>query len=735
LSIGNHAVSVSVSSACGSTTKNATLTVQAHTSATGPADQTVCQGATATFSTAASGTGPFSYAWTVDGSAFGGDTASISVPTGSLSVGNHPVSVTVTGACGNLTNSATLTVQENTSTTAPADQTVCQGATASFSTTASGTGPFSYAWTVDGSAFGGNTSSISVPTGSMSVGSHTVSVTVTGACGSDTKGATLTVQENTSTTTPADQTVCQGAPANFSTTASGTGPFHYAWTVDGSTTGGDSSSVSVDTSALSLGNHAMSVTVTGTCGNATKNATLTVQANTTTTKPNDETVCQGATANFSTTASGTGPFSYAWTVDGSAFGGNTASVSVPTGSLSVGNHSVSVTVTGTCGSATQGATLTVQASTAATKPNDQTVCQGATASFSTTATGTGPFHYAWTVDGSSFNGDSPSINVPTGSMSVGNHSVSVAVSGTCGSATQGATLAVRANTATTKPNDQAVCQGTTASFSTTASGTGPFSFVWKKGATVLSSGDYGGRVTITSGSTDSTLSISNAQPGDAGSYTVETTGSCGTASQSANLAVNSTPPTITFNNLTIFFNNVTIVFNTNSVTINGVVHPFNGVNFTDDDGRHYTFNGQTVTITINGHAYTYTFSGQTLTLWTPTHQYQTVKVADLIASASDECDSTVNRDKVVISQVTSDEADSGPGDNTVNDIVIAPDCKSVQLRAERNFSGDGRVYTITFRVRNSAGNTTTAVSKLKIFNNSLTVVDSGPHNTVNGSCP
>src|SRR4029078_4229827 len=106
--------------------------------------------------------------------------------------------------------SATLTVQENTATSDPADQTVCQGATANFSTTASGTGPFSYAWTVDGSPFGGNTSSISVPTGSLSTGNHPVSVTTTGACGSAAQSATLTVQANTATSDPADQTVCQG---------------------------------------------------------------------------------------------------------------------------------------------------------------------------------------------------------------------------------------------------------------------------------------------------------------------------------------------------------------------------------------------------------------------------------------------------------------------------------------------------------------------------------------------
>ena len=60
--------------------------------------------------------------------------------------------------------------------------------------------------------------------------------------------------------------------------------------------------------------------------------------------------------------------------------------------------------------------------------------------------------------------------------------------------------------ATTDPADQVVCEGQTASFTTTASGPGPITFVWKKGATVLNNGDLGGRVTI-SGANTSTLTI------------------------------------------------------------------------------------------------------------------------------------------------------------------------------------------------------------------------------------
>jgi len=105
-----------------------------------------------------------------------------------------------------------------------------------------------------------------------------------------------------------------------------------------------------------------------------------------------------------------------------------------------------------------------------------------------------------------------------------------------------ATVIVGANT-TTDPADQMVCEGGTATFSTTASGPGPFTFVWKKGATVLNNGDLGGRATISSGGNTSTLSISNVQSSDADTYTVEATGSCNTASQTATLSIN--PPTTT----------------------------------------------------------------------------------------------------------------------------------------------------------------------------------------------
>jgi hypothetical protein len=146
---------------------------------------------------------------------------------------------------------------------------------------------------------------------------------------------------------------------------------------------------------------------------------------------------------------------------------------------------------------------------------------------------------------------------------------------------------------------------------------------------------------------------------------------------------------------------------------------------------------QTVTVVDNTPP-VITLNGQTISLWPPNHKYQTVTVANLVASASDNCDADVNLSKVVISKVTSDEIENGNGDgNTTNDIVIASDCKSVQLRSERDGNGDGRVYTITFKVTDASGNVKTVTAKVTVpkNQNGSNAIDSGVHYTVNGTCP
>lgn len=126
------------------------------------------------------------------------------------------------------------------------------------------------------------------------------------------------------------------------------------------------------------------------------------------------------------------------------------------------------------------------------------------------------------------------------------------------------------------------------------------------------------------------------------------------------------------------------------------------------------------------------------TLWSPDHTYTTFNVSDLVTSVSDNCDTDIGISSVVIISVSSDEPDDANADGfTINDIVIANDCKSVQLRAERKGDGNGRVYIVTLRVTDSDGNVSTATAKVTVphAQNGNPAIDSGPSFTVLSNCP
>jgi hypothetical protein len=141
----------------------------------------------------------------------------------------------------------------------------------------------------------------------------------------------------------------------------------------------------------------------------------------------------------------------------------------------------------------------------------------------------------------------------------------------------------------------------------------------------------------------------------------------------------------------------------------------------------------TVSITVNDTvAPVINLNGNTISLWPPNHNLFTVNVTDLVAGASDNFDPNVNLSSVEIASVSSDEGTAASGD-----VLIAATCKSVQLRSERNGNGDGRVYTIVFRVRDAAGNTGYATAKVTVPHDQghPNAVDSGPAYTINSNCP
>ena len=352
------------------TSSNATLAVNVPpTIKTQPVSKTATQGSNVVISVVASGTAPFGYQWIFDGTNLVGATSS------TLSLNNVQTNnagtyaVVITNIVGSVTSSnVTLTVNVPAGiTTQPVSQTVMQGSNVVFSVAASGTAPFAYQWTFNGTNLAGATSSALSLSNVQTNNAGTYAVVVTNMAGSVTSSnVTLTVNVPVGITTqPVSQTVIQGSNVVFSVVASGTGPLGYQWTFNGTNLTGSTSST------LSLNNvqtnnaGTYSVVVTNVAGSVTSsNAMLTVNVPAgIVTQPSDQTAIQGSNVVFSVVASGTAPFGYQWSFNGTNLDGATSSTLALNNVQTNNAGTYSVVVTNVAGSVTSSnAMLTVQCS-------------------------------------------------------------------------------------------------------------------------------------------------------------------------------------------------------------------------------------------------------------------------------------------------------------------------------------------------------------------------------------
>lgn len=122
------------------------------------------------------------------------------------------------------------------------------------------------------------------------------------------------------------------------------------------------------------------------------------------------------------------------------------------------------------------------------------------------------------------------------------------------------------------------------------------------------------------------------------------------------------------------------------------------------------------------------------------HKYVEFAVGAFALGATDGCDAAIDVSDVVIASVSSDEPENvaGTGDgNTLQDIVIAANCRSVRLRAERADGRNGRVYTVTLQVKDTAGNVGVATRQVfvpVVAGGTATNEGAAAGYTVSGSC-
>lgn len=96
-------------------------------------------------------------------------------------------------------------------------------------------------------------------------------------------------------------------------------------------------------------------------------------------------------------------------------------------------------------------------------------------------------------------------------------------------------------------------------------------------------------------------------------------------------------------------------------------------------------------------------------IWPPDHELRTVRLDECGIVVRDGCSGTAVPSAARITCVSSDEPLNDRGDGSTAPDIVMVDARTVMLRAERQGSGDGRVYRIHFTVDDGHGNQSEAV--------------------------
>jgi pectate lyase len=259
----------------------------------------------------------------------------------------------------------------------------------------------------------------------------------------------------------------------------------------------------------------------------------------------DQTALVGQDATFNVVASGTVPLSYQWYYNtNTALTNATSSILTLTNVQLLDSGGYSVVVTNSYGSVTSSvAQLTVTTPVAPSitaQPQDQTnILPGATATFSVVAGGSDPLSYQWYYNTNTLLTNATDFILTITNIQPGNAgSYSVAVSNIAGGViSSNASLTVNTSPVAPVFNSQpvslVVLAGSAGSFTAVAVGTAPISYQWSKNGTPIS------------GATSTTLSLSNVQTADDGSYTLTASNSVGrVTSNPAQLVVTTTIPVV-----------------------------------------------------------------------------------------------------------------------------------------------------------------------------------------------